>query len=162
MKIKVGDKIPVANFFILDDNNATKKINSTSFFKNQKTILIGVPGAFTNICSTKHLPSFITNFEEAKKKGVTKIVCVSVNDPNVMKAWGESQNVKDKILMVADPFYEFTNLIGAEVDKSEKGLGIRSTRYTMLVENETIIQIKEEEDTASCEISAAENFISDI
>jgi len=162
MKIKVGDKVPVANFFILDDNKVTKKVNSSSFFKNQKTILIGVPGAFTNICSTKHLPGYIANFEETKKKRVTKIVCVSVNDPNVMKAWGESQNVKDKILMVADPFCEFTKLIGAEVDKSEKGLGIRSTRYTMLVENEIIIKIKEEEDTASCEISAAENFISDI
>jgi len=162
MKIKVGDKVPLANFFILDDNKVTKIVNSSSFFKNQKTILIGVPGAFTNICSTKHLPGYIANFEETKKKRVTKIVCVSVNDPNVMKAWGESQNVKDKILMVADPFCEFTKLIGAEVDKSEKGLGIRSTRYTMLVENEIIIKIKEEEDTASCEISAAENFISDI
>ena len=121
-----------------------------------------MPGAFTNICSIKHLPGYVTNFEKAKKKGVTKIICVSVNDPNVMKAWGEDQNVKDKILMVADPFCLFTKSIGAEVDKSEKGLGIRSVRYTMLVENEIVKKIKEETDTGLCEISAAENFIQDI
>ena len=91
-----------------------------------------------------------------------KIVCISVNDPNVMKAWGEIQNIKDKIFMAADPFCEFTKLIGAEVDKSEKGLGTRSSRYTMLVENEVIRKIKEEKDTGICEISAAESFIKDI
>ena len=105
---------------------------------------------------------FVLHVEEIKKKGVTKIVCISVNDPNVMKAWGEIQNIKDKIFMAADPFCEFTKLIGAEVDKSEKGLGTRSSRYTMLVENEVIRKIKEEKDTGICEISAAESFIKDI
>ena len=79
-----------------------------------------------------------------------------------MKAWGDVQNVKNKIFMIADPFYKFTKLIGAEVDKSAKGLGIRSNRYTMLVEDEIVKKIKEEEDTGTCEISAAENFIKDI
>ena len=162
MKIKIGEKLPSANFFILDDNNIVKKINSSSIFKNQKAILIGVPGAFTKVCSAKHLPGYVNNFEEAKKKGVTKIVCISVNDPNVMKAWGESQNVKDKVLMAADPFCEFTKIIGAEVDKFEKGLGLRSVRYTMLLENEIIKTIKEEKDTGTCEVSAAENFIKNI
>ena len=96
------------------------------------------------------------------KKGVTKIICVSVNDPNVMKAWSEHQNVQDKIFMAADPFCKFTKLIGAEVDKSNKGMGVRSNRYTMLVENEIIKKIKEEDDTGVCEVSAAENFIKDI
>ena len=162
MKIKIGEKLPSANFFILDDNNIVKKINSSSIFKNQKAILIGVPGAFTKVCSAKHLPGYVNNFEEAKKKGVTKIVCISVNDPNVMKAWGESQNVKDKVLMAADPFCEFTKIIGAEVDKFEKGLGLRSVRYTMLLENEIIKTIKEEKDTGTCEVSAAENYIKNI
>tara|TARA_X000000368_G_C22940724_1_gene672017 strand:+ start:340 stop:828 length:489 start_codon:yes stop_codon:yes gene_type:complete len=162
MKIKIGEKLPSANFFILDENNIVKKINSSSIFKNQKAILIGVPGAFTKVCSAKHLPGYVNNFEEAKKKGVTKIVCISVNDPNVMKAWGESQNVKDKVLMAADPFCEFTKIIGAEVDKFEKGLGLRSVRYTMLLENEIIKTIKEEKDTGTCEVSAAENFIKNI
>ena len=131
-------------------------------FNNHKTIVIGVPGAFTKVCSAKHLPGYVSNFEEAKKKGVTKIVCISVNDPNVMKAWGKDQKTQDKVFMAADPFCNFTKLIGAEVDKSEKGLGVRSTRYTMLVENEIIKKIKEEEDTSVCEISAAENFLKDI
>lgn len=162
MNLKIGDKLPSAEFFFLDENKAVKKINLKSLIKNQKAIIIGVPGAFTNVCSAKHLPGYVSNFEEIKKKGVTKIVCISVNDPNVMKAWGEIQNIKDKIFMAADPFCEFTKLIGAEVDKSEKGLGTRSSRYTMLVENEVIRKIKEEKDTGICEISAAESFIKDI
>ena len=162
MKIKLGDKLPPVDFFLIDDNKVLQKINSSILFKNQKAILIGVPGAFTNICSIKHLPGYVKNFEEAKKKGVTKIICVSVNDPNVMKAWGENQNVQGKIFMAADPFCEFTKLIGADIDKSAKGLGVRSVRYTMLVENEVVKLIKEEEDTGICEISAAENFIKNI
>ena len=161
MKIKEGEKLPLSDFFYLD-NDGPKKIKSSELFNNQKVIVIGVPGAFTKVCSAKHLPGYVVNFDEAKKKGVTKIICVSVNDPNVMKAWGESQNVQDKIFMAADPFCKFTKLIGAEVDRSEKGLGVRSARYTMLVENEIIKKIKEEEDTSVCEISAAENFLKDI
>ena len=161
MKIKEGEKLPISEFFYLD-NNGSHKIKSTDLFKNQKTIVIGVPGAFTKVCSTKHLPGYVNNFEAAKKKGVTKIICISVNDPNVMRAWGESQKVNDKIFMAADPYCEFTKLIGAEIDKTEKGLGIRSARYTMLVENNIAKIIKEEEDTGMCEISAAENFIKDI
>ena len=162
MKIKVGEKLPLVDFFFLNDDKNLQKINSSSLFQNQKAILIGVPGAFTNVCSAEHLPGYVKNFEEAKKKGVTKIICVSVNDPNVMKAWGESQNVKGKVFMAADPFYEFTKLIGADVDKFAKGLGIRSTRYTMLLENEIVKKIQEEKDTGTCEISAAENFIKNI
>ena len=161
MKIREGEKLPLSEFFYLD-SNGSQKIKSTDLFENQKTIVIGVPGAFTKVCSTKHLPGYVNNFEAAKKKGVTKIICISVNDPNVMRAWGESQKVNDKIFMAADPYCEFTKLIGAEIDKTEKGLGIRSARYTMLVENNIAKIIKEEEDTGMCEISAAENFIKDI
>ena len=162
MKIKEGEKLPSVELFYLDNDNVVKTISSNSLFENQKVILIGVPGAFTKVCSAKHLPGYVNNFEEAKRKGVTKIVCISVNDPNVMKAWGENQNIQDKIFMAADPFCKFTKLIGADVDKSEKGLGVRSVRYTMLVENEIIKKIKEEEDTGICEISSAENFLKDI
>jgi len=162
MKIKIGEKLPAGELFFLDKKKAVQKINFNSLFKNQKAILIGVPGAFTKVCSAEHLPGYVENFEYAKKKGVTKIVCVSVNDPNVMSAWGEDQNVQDKIFMAADPFCAFTKSIGAEVDKSEKGLGFRSVRYTMLLENEIIKKIKEEKDTGICDLSAAKNFIKDI
>ncbi len=162
MKIKIGDKLPYAEFFYLDEENTVKIINTGDLFQNKKIIILGMPGAFTKVCSAKHLPGYVKNFENAKKKGVVKIVCISVNDPNVMKAWGESQNVKDKIFMAGDPFCKFTKSIGAEVDKSEKGLGIRSSRYTMLVENKIVRSIKEEKDTGKCEISAAENFLNEI
>ena len=161
MKIKEGEKLPLSDFFYLD-SNGPQKIKSIDLFQDQKAILIGVPGAFTKVCSAKHLPGYINNFEAAKKKGVTKIICISVNDPNVMKAWGESQKVGGKVFMAADPYCEFTKSIGAEIDRTEKGLGIRSARYTMLVENNIIKTIKEEEDAGMCEISAAENFINNI
>jgi peroxiredoxin len=161
MKIKEGDKIPSIDFFYLDESGA-KKIKSTELLKNHKAIVIGVPGAFTKVCSAKHLPGYVNNFEQAQKKGVTKIICVSVNDPNVMKAWGENQNVGDKVFMAADPYCEFTKSMGAEIDRTERGLGMRSARYTILVENNIIKTIKLEEDAGHCEISAAENFIKEI
>ena len=161
MKIKKGEKLPSAEFFYLN-NTGLQKIKSTELLENQKAIIIGVPGAFTKVCSAKHLPGNVKNYEAAKQKGVTKIICISVNDPNVMKAWGESQKVEDKIFMAADPFCNFTKLIGADIDRTEKGLGMRSRRYTMLVENNVVRIIKEEEDTGVCEISAAENFIKEI
>ena len=161
MKIKEGEKIPSVDFFYIDEGGS-KKIKSTDLLKNHKAIIIGVPGAFTKVCSAKHLPGYVNNFEQAKKKGVTKIICVSVNDPNVMKAWGENQNVGNKVFMAADPYCEFTKSIGAEIDRTEKGLGMRSARYTILVENNVIRNIKLEEDTGHCEISAAENFIKEI
>ena len=162
MKIKVGEKIPSTEFFYIDGDRTVKKVKSTELLTKQKAIVIGVPGAFTKVCSAQHLPGYVNNFEEAKKRGITKILCVSVNDPNVMKAWGESQNVMGKIFMAADPYCEFTKAIGAEIDRTERGLGFRSLRYTMLVEDNIIKIIKAEEDTAVCEISAAENFIKEI
>ena len=121
-----------------------------------------MPGAFTKTCSTLHLPGYIKNFELANKKGISKIVCIAVNDPNVMKAWGENQSTGTKIFMAGDPFLKFTKAIGAEVDKSEKGLGIRSNRYTMLVVDGKVKKVEEEKETATCELSAAENFLKDI
>ena len=161
MKIKESEKIPSVDFFYIDEGGS-KKIKSTDLLKDHKAIIIGVPGAFTKVCSAKHLPGYVNNFEQAQKKGITKIICVSVNDPNVMKAWGENQNVGNKIFMAADPYCEFTKSIGTEIDRTQKGLGLRSARYTMLVENNVIKIIKLEEDTSHCEISAAENFIKEI
>ena len=162
MKIKEGDKLPSAELFYLGRDGAVKKIESNSLFKDQKVIMFGVPGAFTKVCSARHLPGFVKNFDEAKKKGISKIVCLSVNDPNVMKAWGEQHNVEDKILMLGDPYCIFTKLIGAEIDRMARGLGMRSSRYTMLIENGVATKIKEEDDAGTCEISAAENFLKEI
>ena len=162
MRLKPEDKLPNAELFYMDKNNNAIKIDILDLCKNNKTILLGMPGAFTKTCSTLHLPGYIKNYEIALKKGISKIICIAVNDPNVMKAWGEKQNVGSKILMVGDPYLNFTKVIGAEVDKSEKGLGIRSNRYTMLVENGVVKKIEEEKETASCELSAAESFLNAI
>ena len=162
MKIKEGERLPAADFFYLDDNSAVQKVDTNSLVKGHKVIIFGVPGAFTKVCSAKHLPGYVKNFEEAKKKGVTKIICLSVNDPNVMQAWGEANGARGKILMLGDPYCKFTKSIGAEIDRNEKGLGMRSSRYTMLVEDRVVIKIKEESDPAVCEMSAAENFLKEI
>ena len=162
MKIKVGDKLPNSELFYLDKNNDVKKFDILDLCRDNKTIILGMPGAFTRTCSALHLPGYVKNFDIAIKKGVTKIVCIAVNDPNVMKAWGENQKVGTKIFMAGDPFLKFTKSIGAEVDKSAKGLGIRSNRYTMLVENEILKKVEVEKETATCELSGAENFLKTI
>ena len=162
MKIKVGEKLPNSELFYLDQNNDVQKVDILDLCKDNKTIILGMPGAFTKTCSTLHLPGYIKNFELANKKGISKIVCIAVNDPNVMKAWGENQNVGTKIFMAGDPFLKFTKAIGAEVDKSDKGLGIRSNRYTMLIVDGKVKKVEEEKETATCELSAAENFLKDI
>ena len=158
MKIKENEKIPSAEVFILENGEPVKK-NIENFLKNKKSVIFGLPGAYTSVCSAKHLPGYIKNSEKYKEKGIDQIICMSVNDPFVMNAWGKENNVGDKIIMMGDPFLNFTKAIGAEVDKSGRGLGIRSNRYTMLVDNLKVIKIQEEKDTGSCEISAAENFL---
>jgi peroxiredoxin len=162
MKIKEGEKLPTADFFYLDDNDAVQKVDTNALLKGHKAIIFGVPGAFTKVFTARNLPGYVKNFEEAKKKGITKIICLSVNDPNVMKAWGNVHNAKGKVLMLGDPYCKFTKSIGAEIDRNEKGLGMRSSRYTMLVEEGIVTKIKEESDTGACKISAAENFLKEI
>ena len=158
MKIKEKDTIPSSEVFILENGEPIQK-NIQSFLKNKKSVIFGLPGAYTSVCSAKHLPGYVKNSEKYKEKGIDQIICMSVNDPFVMNAWGKDNNVGDKIIMMGDPFLNFTKAIGAEIDKSGRGLGIRSNRYTMLVDNLKIIKIQEEKDTGSCEISAAENFL---
>ena len=158
MKLKENETIPNSEFFIMEDGNPTKK-NTHEFYKDKKIVLFGLPGAYTSVCSAKHLPGYVNNYEKYKEKGINQIICVSVNDPFVMNAWGKENNVGDKILMIGDPFLNFTKAIGADVDKSGRGLGVRSNRYTMLVDDMKVIKLQEEKDTGSCEISAAENFL---
>ena len=158
MNIKENDKIPNSEIFILEDGEPIKR-NIEEIIKNKKVVLFGLPGAYTSVCSAKHLPGYINMFEEYKKKGIDKIICISVNDPFVMNAWGKENNVGEKILMMGDPFLNFTKAIGADVDKSGRGLGVRSNRYTMLIDNLKVVKLREEKDTGSCEVSAAKNFL---
>jgi peroxiredoxin (alkyl hydroperoxide reductase subunit C) len=158
MHVKENDQIPNVDVFVIENGEPVKK-NTQTLLMDKKVVIFGLPGAYTSVCSAKHLPGYVNMFEQYKEKGIDHIICISVNDPFVMSAWGKEHNVEDKILMIGDPFLNFTKGIGADVDKSARGLGIRSNRYTMLVDNLKIVKLQEEADTGSCEISAAENFI---
>ncbi|MBD1166218.1 peroxiredoxin [Pelagibacterales bacterium SAG-MED07] len=158
MKLKENDNVPNSDIFVLENGEPTKK-NIEELLKNKKVIIFGLPGAYTSVCSAKHLPGYVNMHKQYKDKGIDCIICISVNDPFVMSAWGKENNVDNKIIMIGDPFLNFTKAIGAEVDKRGRGLGIRSSRYTMLIDNMKVIKLQEEKDTGSCEISAAENFL---
>ena len=158
MKLKENETIPNSEFFIMEDGNPVKK-NTFEFFKDKKVVLFGLPGAYTSVCSAKHLPGYVNMHQKYKDKGIDHIICMSVNDPFVMNAWGKEHNAGDKIIMIGDPFLKFTKAIGAEVDKSGRGLGVRSNRYTMFVNDMKVVKLEEEKDAGSCEMSAAENFL---
>ena len=158
MKLKENENLPSEEIFVLEGGEPIKK-SIEEYTKGKKVIIFGLPGAYTSVCSAKHLPGYVKNIDAFKSKGIDHVICMSVNDPFVMSAWGKEHNVGDKIVMAGDPFFTFSKSIGADVDKSARGLGIRSNRYTMLVENGKVTKLQEEEDTGACEISAAENFL---
>ena len=158
MNIREYDNLPKSEVFVLEDGEPVKK-NIEDLFKNKKVVMFGLPGAYTSVCSAKHLPGYVNMSNKYKEKGIDQIICISVNDPFVMSSWGKENKVEDKILMMGDPFLNFTKAIGADVDKSGRGLGIRSNRYTILVDDMRVIKLQEEKDTGSCEVSAAESFL---
>ena len=159
MKLKVDNQIPEAKiFYILEGQPKEESIKEV--FGTKKVILFGLPGAFTSTCSKLHLPGFISNAKKIKDKGIDKIFCLAVNDPYVMNAWAEANNAGNSITMLADPYLSFTRLIGAEVDRNSKGMGMRSSRYAMVIENLKVQHIQEEEETKNCGISSAEGILS--
>tara|TARA_B000000460_G_scaffold112515_1_gene78936 strand:+ start:2248 stop:2730 length:483 start_codon:yes stop_codon:yes gene_type:complete len=160
MKIKNGEKLPDAKVFIFDKD--PKETSIKQIVGDDRVIIFGIPGAFTPTCSTKHLPGFMASDNQLSKKNIKKVICISVNDPFVMDAWGKAHNVQNKILMVADYNLDFTKKIGAELDLNKRGLGIRSSRYTMLIEKGNVVKISEEEVAGKCERTAAENFLKEI
>ena len=160
MKIKSGEKLPDAKVFIFDES--PKETSIKQIIGEEKVIIFGLPGAFTPTCSAKHLPGFIASSDQLKAKDIKRVICIAVNDPFVMDAWGRAHNVQNKILMVGDYNADFTKKIGAELDLNKRGLGIRSSRYTMLIEKEKIVKISKEEVAGKCESTAAENFLREI
>ena len=157
MKVKEGDKLPDAKVFVLE--KAPKEVSIKEIIGNDKAILFGLPGAFTPTCSAKHLPGFVSATDQLKEKKIKKIICISINDPFVMDAWGKLHKVQNKVIMLGDSKGEFTKNIGAEKNLSHRGLGIRSSRYTMLIEGGKIIKISEEEVPGKCEVTSAETFL---
>ena len=161
MKLKIKDQLPDIEIFHLVDGEPQKS-NLREILGNSKIILFGLPGAFTSTCSKLHLPGFVANADQIKAKGIQNIFCISVNDPYVMNAWGEINNTENKIKMLSDPYLLFTKAIGAEVDRNSKGMGIRSNRYAMVIENLQVINIQVEKETKECGLTSAENLLNNL
>jgi peroxiredoxin len=142
--IQVGDTIPSVTVRQITAEGP-KEVSTGDFFAGKKVALFAVPGAFTSTCSAKHLPSFANNAAAFKAKGVDAIACVSVNDAAVMKAWGESSGTTDTVTMLADGNGDFARAVGLEADMTKNGMGKRSRRYAMLVDNGVVTQLNLEE-----------------
>ena len=155
MTIKAGDRIPTATLRIMGADGP-QAVSTDELFKG-KVVLFSVPGAFTPTCSAKHLPGFVQNAEALKQKGVDKIVCMSVNDAFVMKAWGEAQGAGD-IEMMADGNGEFAKALGLTMDASGFGMGVRSKRFSAIIENGVVKQLNVEAPGAF-EVSSAEHML---
>ena len=140
MPISVGDTIPAVKV-MQATAEGPKEVDTGEFFKGRTVVLFGVPGAFTPTCSAKHLPSFLENTEALKAKGVDAIACMAVNDAFVMGAWGRDQKVDGRVRMMADGSGQWTKALGLELDLTERGLGVRSQRYSLVAKNGKVTHI---------------------
>ncbi|MCK9505057.1 MAG: peroxiredoxin [Porticoccaceae bacterium] len=157
MTIKIGDSIPQMDLHTMTDDGP-KAIATNDIFKGKKVVLFAVPGAFTPGCSNTHMPGFIVHADNIKAKGVDTIACVSVNDAFVMGAWGKTQNA-EHLLLLADGSAQFTKALGLELDLSDKGLGVRSKRYSMIVEDGKVTALNVEPSGAGIDNSTAEKIL---
>ena len=157
MALKKGDKVPSTQLMRMTADGPAP-ISTDDIFKGKKVVLFALPGAFTPLCSAQHLPGFIKNADAIKGKGVDSIVCLSVNDAFVMGAWGEQQGAGDKVLLAADGNAEFTKAMGLDMDGSGFGMGTRSQRYAMIV-NDGVIEHIGVEEGRNFEASKAETIL---
>ena len=156
MSIQVGDKIPSLSVYTWG-SEGPESITTEAIFAGKKVVLFALPGAFTPGCSMAHLPGFVVNYDAIKAKGVDTVACLAVNDAFVMNAWSADQNAEN-LLMLADGDGEFTKAVGLELDLRGKGLGVRSERYAMIVEDGVVTQL--EVDGGEIKESSAENILS--
>ena len=154
MTIKVGDKLPSVTLKYMN-KDGMQTATTDDLFKGKKAVLFGLPGAFTPTCSAKHLPGFVTHADDLKKKGVEVIACLSVNDAFVMDAWGKSQNAGDKVLMLADGNGDFAKATGLTMDGTGYGMGLRTSRWAMVLEDGKVKTLNVEAPGAF-EVSSAE------
>jgi peroxiredoxin len=156
MTIKAGDKIPSSTLKTMGEKGPTD-ISTEEIFAGKKVLLFAVPGAFTPGCSVTHLPGYVVNADKIKAQGVDSIVCMSVNDAFVMDAWGKAQNAEE-LLMLADGNGDFTAALGLELDGRGFGLGTRSQRFAMIVEDGTVSHLNVEPG-AGVDVSSAETMM---
>ena len=162
MAISVGDTLPAATFVKMGDSGP-EEVTVEALTKGRKVVIFGVPGAYTPTCSSAHVPSFIRTKDGFAEKGVEEIICVSVNDPFVMKAWGEATGAADAgITMLGDPESVFTKAAGLDFTAPPVGLIARSKRFAMLVEDGVVTKMNEEASPGECEISAGETLLAEL
>ena len=143
MAIKVGDKIPSVTLHYMTPEGM-RSVKSGEFFAGKKVAVFGLPGAYTRTCSSRHLPGYVTNAEALRKKGIDAVACVSVNDAFVMDAWGKEHGAPGKVTMLGDGSAELTEALGLTVDRRSAGMGIRSQRYSMIVDNGVVTALNVE------------------
>jgi len=161
MPIKVGDKLPSATFRVMTAEGPKPK-TTDDIFKGKKVALFAVPGAFTPTCSNLHMPSFLNNLDAFKKKGVDTVAVAAVNDAFVMKKWAEATGGDGKIEFLADGSAEFTKGVDMVLDATAGGLGIRSKRYSMLVDDGVVKTVNVEEAPGKCELTNGQTLLSQI
>ena len=158
MAIKVGDRLPSATFMTMTADGP-KPQSTDDIFKGKKVVLFAVPGAFTPTCDKNHLPGFVTNADKIKGKGIDTIAVTGVNDVFVMDAWKKATDTDGKIEFLADGSAAFANAIGLSVDLGPRGLGTRSQRYAMVVEDGVVKTLNIEDAPGKADISGAENLL---
>ena len=157
MAVKIGDAVPDITLAVMG-GSGPEQVSTGDLFKGKKVVAFALPGAFTPTCSAKHLPGFVANADAIKAKGVDTVMCLSVNDVFVMDAWGKDQNVGDSVAMVADGSGALTNALGLQLDLTERGLGVRSQRYSMIVDDGVVSALNIDEGGAF-EVSSAEKIL---
>jgi peroxiredoxin len=157
MTIAVGDKVPSVTIQH-KTADGIDQVSTDEFFAGRKVVLFAVPGAFTPTCSQKHLPGFVANAEAIKAKGVDEIACISVNDAFVMDSWGKDQSAEGKVTMLADGSAKLAKALGLDMDLTERGMGPRSQRYAMVVDDGTVSLLNVEE-SGQFEASKAETIL---
>ncbi|MGE3875141.1 MAG: peroxiredoxin [Parvibaculaceae bacterium] len=157
MMIKVGDRLPEAEFITMTADG-TQRFTTDTVFSGRKVVLFAVPGAFTPTCSMNHLPGFVKEAESIKAKGVDTVACTSVNDVHVMNAWGRSSGADGKILMLADGNGSFAKAVGLEFDLTANHMGHRSRRYSMIVED-GVVKSLNVEDKPGVNVSGADTVL---
>ncbi|TMJ57161.1 MAG: peroxiredoxin [Alphaproteobacteria bacterium] len=158
MTINVGDRLPSVTLKQLT-SEGVKEFTTDEIFRGKRIVLIAVPGAFTPACSQRHLPGYVDNAADIKAKGIDEIACVAVNDAFVMGAWGRDQKAEGKVRMLADGSGDFTRALGLELDLSKGGLGVRSKRYSMLVDDGVVKSLNVEQQPGQVDISGAEAML---
>jgi len=158
MTIAIGNSLPEATFRVLG-SEGIDKLTTADIFAGKKVVLFAVPGAFTPTCHLKHLPGFIDNADAFKKKGVNTMACVAVNDPFVLNAWAKATGGMGKVLFLSDGNGEFTKKIGLDFDGSGIGLGTRSKRYAMLVDDGVVNALNIEDSPGVADVSTAEKLL---